>query len=120
MVKDVFEHKYQNISGTKRVKIESNGMISSWMWFLQRNDVNLRNEWSNYTNWPYRTLPNNVKLADIDPMPGTEDTLEYGMGVHPISSQNTGITITGDFQSDNRKEILETMGILLNGEYREN
>lgn len=120
LVKDVFEHKYQNISGTKRVKIESNGMISSWMWFLQRNDVNLRNEWSNYTNWPYRTLPNNVKLADIDPIPGTEDTLEYGMGVHPISSQNTGITITGDYHSDNRKDILETMGILLNGEYREN
>jgi hypothetical protein len=120
LVKDVFEHKYQNISGTKRVKIESNGMISSWMWFLQRNDVNLRNEWSNYTNWPYRTLPSNVKLADIDPIPGTEDTLEYGMGVHPISSQNTGITITGDYHSDNRKDILETMGILLNGEYREN
>ena len=120
LVKDVFEHKYQNISGTKRVKIESNGMIASWMWFLQRNDVNLRNEWSNYTNWPYRVLPNNVKLADIDPIPGTEDTLEYGMGVHPISSQNTGITITGDYHSDNRKDILETMGILLNGEYREN
>jgi hypothetical protein len=120
LVKDVFEHKYQNITGSKRVKIESNGMIASWMWFLQRNDVNLRNEWSNYTNWPYRTLPNNVKLADIDPIPGTEDTLEYGMGVHPISSQNTGITITGDYHSDNRKDILETMGILLNGEYREN
>ena len=120
LVKDVFEHKYQNITGSKRVKIESNGMIASWMWFLQRNDVNLRNEWSNYTNWPYGTLPNNVKLADIDPIPGTEDTLEYGMGVHPISSQNTGITITGDYHTDNRKDILETMGILLNGEYREN
>ena len=120
LVKDVFEHKYQNITGSKRVKIESNGMIASWMWFLQRNDVNLRNEWSNYTNWPYGILPNNVKLADIDPIPGTEDTLEYGMGVHPISSQNTGITITGDYHTDNRKDILETMGILLNGEYREN
>lgn len=120
LVKDVFEHKYQNITGSKRVKVESNGMISSWMWFLQRNDANLRNEWSNYTNWPYGQLPNNIQLADITPIPGTEDTLEYGMGVHPTSSQNSGITITGDYHSDNRKNILETMGILLNGEYREN
>jgi len=42
------------------------------------------------------------------------------MGVHPTSQQNSGITITGDYHSENRKEILETMGILLNGEYREN
>ena len=27
------------------------------MWFFQRSDVNLRNEWSNYTNWPYKDLP---------------------------------------------------------------
>jgi hypothetical protein len=35
-------------------------MVSSWMWFLQRNDVNMRNEWSNYTNWAYNNLPRNV------------------------------------------------------------
>ena len=28
--------------------------------------------------------------------------------------------MSGDFYTENRKEILETMGILLNGEYREN
>ena len=96
-------------------------MISSWMWFLQRNDVNLRNEWSNYSNWPYHSLPSNVTLAPIAPLPGTEDSLEYGPGVHPMQTpQNTGITITGAFKPENRKEILETMGILVNGEYREN
>ena len=42
------------------------------------------------------------------------------MAIHPVSKQNTGITITGDFHPENRKEILETLGILLNGEYREN
>lgn len=120
LVKDVFEHKYENITGSKRVKLESSGMISNWMWFFQRNDVNLRNEWSNYTNWPYHNLPSNIKLAPITPISGTEGTFEYGLGVHPVSRQNTGITITGDYHTENRKEILETMGIILNGEYREN
>ena len=119
LVKDVFEHKYENITGTKRVKLESNGMIANWMWYLQRNDVNLRNEWSNYTNWPYHNLPENVTLAPFGPISGM-DGFTYGMGVHPTSQQNSGITITGDYHSENRKEILETMGILLNGEYREN
>ncbi len=120
LVKDVFEHKYENITGSKKVKVETNGMITSWMWYLQRNDVNLRNEWSNYTNWPYNNLPGNVTLADITPISGTESTLEYGPGLHPTSKQNTGITTTGDYKSANHKPILESMAILLNGEYREN
>ena len=33
---------------------------------------------------------------------------------------NTGYFITGNFNSDNQRDILETMGIVLNGDYREN
>jgi hypothetical protein len=120
LVKDVFEHKTENVTGSKRIKINSNGMISSWMWFLQRNDVNLRNEWSNYTNWPYDKLPSNITLAPNEPLLGMELDLSYGIGVHPTTFQNSGIAITGVYHNENRKEILETMGILLNGEYREN
>ena len=119
LIKDVFEHKYENVTGSKRIKVNSNGMISNWMWFMQRNDVNLRNEWSNYTNWPYDRLPSNVTLAGVEPLSGMEMDLSYGMAVNP-NSNNTGITITGTYRNENRKEILETMGILLNGEYREN
>ena len=119
LVKDVFEHKFDNIIGSKKLKIESNGMIASWMWFLQRNDVNLRNEWYNYTNWPYQSLPSNISLAPTTPF--SDSNLEVGMGVHPLTTElNTGITITGDFKPENRKDILETFAILLNGEYREN
>ena len=116
IVKDVFEHKQENITGTKKVQINSNGMVANWMWYLQRNDINLRNEWSNYTNWPYHRLPSNVTLASHDNIPGQTRTY----GIHPQTLQNTGITISGDFHNENRKEILETMGILFNGEYREN
>ena len=41
---------------TIRLKASS-GLIRSLMWFFQRNDVQLRNEWSNYTNWDYEYLP---------------------------------------------------------------
>ena len=122
LVKDVFEHKYENVTGSKRIKINSNGMIASWMWYMQRNDVNLRNEWSNYTNWPYDRLPSNITLAPFTPILGMGLEFEYGMAVHPNidSITNSGITITGIYHNENRKEILETLGILLNGDYREN
>ena len=35
------------------------------MWFFQRSDTTLRNEWSNYTNWPYQDiLPYNVYIPN--------------------------------------------------------
>jgi len=120
LVKDVFNYFFENVTGSQRLKVESNGMVSNWMFYLQRNDVNLRNEWSNYTNWPYSNLPSNITIASNEPFAGTD--LSYGMGVNPNFGDiyNSGITITGDYHNENQNEILETMGILLDGEYREN
>ena len=122
LVKDVFQYNFENVTGTQRLKLMSNGMIASWMWYLQRNDVNMRNEWSNYTNWPYSTQPVDLQLA-----PATNSTnsliyneKSYGPTVDPNDGINTGLYITGDYNVANRRDILETMGILLNGEYREN
>ena len=115
LVKDVFEHKYENITGSKRIKLESNGMISSWMWYLQRNDVNMRNEWSNYSNWPYKNIP-----VDISVYRNEANLLGEYPNVDPRDTRTTGIDITGNFVVDNHKHILENMGIVLDGEYREN
>jgi hypothetical protein len=115
LIKDVYEYNFQNISGSAKLKLTSNGMISSWMWFLQRNDANLRNEWSNYTNWPYKNLPGNIVYA-----PETNPLVSgYGPAINPDGTP-TGLFITGNFNPENRKEILETMGILFNGDYKEN
>jgi hypothetical protein len=110
LIKDVFQYYQQNVTGSSKVKLQnSNGMVSSWMWYLQRSDANLRNEWSNYTNWPYTTgQPGDLQLAPLDisgniPGPGTQD-----------------IYITGNFNALNKKEILETFGIVFEGDYREN
>lgn len=115
LVKDVFEHKYENITGSKRIKLESNGMISSWMWYLQRNDVNMRNEWSNYSNWPYKNIP-----ADISVYRDDFELTGIRPNVDPKDTRTTGVYITGNYVVDNHKHILETMGIVLDGEYREN
>jgi hypothetical protein len=115
LVKDVFEHKYENITGSKRIKLDSNGMISSWMWYLQRNDVNMRNEWSNYSNWPYKNIPVDVSVYRND-----ANLVGAYPNVDPRDTRTTGVYVTGNFVVDNHKHILETMGIVLDGEYREN
>jgi len=110
LVKDVFEYKELNITGCTKVKLKnSNGMVSSWLYFFQRSDINLRNEWSNYTNWAY------------------SDTQDSGLILAPeLTSTGTPgpgsemIYITGNYDSKNQREILETFGIVLDGDYREN
>lgn len=127
LVKDVYEYKFENITGSKKVKLlNSNGMISNWMWFFRRNDAYMRNQWNNYTNWPYNQLPNNVQNPPITSSYIAWNGISYGPSKNPPSiltnqaGTNTGYLISGNYSEENRKEIMETMGVVLNGEYREN
>jgi hypothetical protein len=136
LVKDVFQYKFENVAGTNKVSLTSNGMVSSWMWYFQRSDIYKRNEWSNYTNWPYKTIPYDITLApttqryDLSFQNSHTSSLHGGtVGVGPgqqlnsageSAIQNTRICITNDFNPSNQKDILQTMGILFNGDYREN
>jgi hypothetical protein len=125
LIKDVIRYDFQNITGSKRVKLTSSGMVANWMFYFQRNDVVSRNEWSNYTNWPYRNVPDDIApVPDILPDKFYDEAIaRYNMGSGPRKQpdgQNTGILYTGTFSAQNQKHILQTMGILLNGEYREN
>ena len=118
LVKDVFQYNFENVTGTRKIQVYSNGMVSNWMFYLQRNDVNLRNEWSNYTNWPYAAIPGDLEIGTADNT--YAPSIPYGPGIDPFDGRNTGIYLTGDYKAINRKEILNNMGILFNGEYREN
>jgi hypothetical protein len=126
LVKDVFKYTFENVTGSKRVKLTSSGMVSSWMFYLQRNDVNTRNEWSNYSNWPYNRPPRDILPAPTEiPNQFATDAsavnITIGPQVNPgLAGKTTGFFYTGDFNVENQKDILITMGILLNGEYREN
>ena len=76
LVKDVFQYNFDNITGTNKLKLTSSGMVANWMFYLQRNDVNLRNEWSNYTNWPYQSIPGGLEQGSSnDPVSYTHLTL---------------------------------------------
>jgi len=125
LFKSIYDWKFFNITGSQRVKLENTmGMVASWMWAFQRTDINLRNEWSNYTNWPYSYLPQEVDFADpsgnwtLDCNPITEAGI--GPGYNPVTGTHTGYFTTGDFAPQNQKDILLQLGILLDGKYREN
>lgn len=114
LIKDVIQHEFNNVVGTQKLRLEnSSGMVSSWMFHLQRNDVNLSNEWSNYSNWGYKNLPSNVVFAPYDVSMNANDGITdvskhmyNGPRVNPGVSQNTGIFVTGGYSVDNQKDIL--------------
>lgn len=120
LIKEINEYKYEKINKSTKIKIESNGLISNWMWYFQRNDVNKRNEWSNYTNWEYiNILPNKLeKLYDTN-----NNELYYNNSNFLFNNPSKNIFITGNqpsiYQQTNQKYIMKNFGILVDGKYRE-
>ena len=127
LIKQVHEQQFFNVTGANKVSLDSLGMVANWMFYFQRSDVNLRNEWSNYTNWPYNYMPLDVLQASAtgdyvfykkDAM-GNYVPFNIGPGVNPDGSP-TGLLITSNYSPENDKMILIQLGILLDGSYREN
>ena len=136
LIQDVHETIYHNIVGTKKVKVDSNALVSSWLWFYRRNDAYIRNEWSNYTNWKYTNLPyvleNGEKIVpylysgDINVQQHngpyydaiTSADGEEGNTISTLIPTNHRFTPT--FSIQNNKYILERFAILIDGKYREN
>ena len=127
LIKQVHEQQFFNVTGSQKIKLDSLGMVPNWMFYFQRSDVNMRNEWSNYTNWPYNYIPQDVMQA---PTAGTytiyrvddynvTTEITIGPGVNPNFTL-TGLLITPTYTAENEKLILQNMGILLDGSYREN
>jgi Major capsid protein N-terminus/Large eukaryotic DNA virus major capsid protein len=127
LIKQVYEKKFPNVTGPNKVETDSIGMVASWLFYFQRSDANLRNEWSNYTNWPYSYLPINVTSAPTSGtyivyrtgINGTLNPVLIGPGVNP-DGHLTGLVINQTYNGQNTKKILVAMGILLDGSYREN
>ena len=211
LLKEAYEWDFKNVTGTHRVELQNTmGMVATWMFFFQRSDINLRNQWSNYTNWPYTNVipvdvapapnagydlltdcpiitPTVLNLNSLTPPPSqsavivvpttalkffaigntitvsydssndasgpivqiygnniefTANTVNvstgpqnfsYGMvsitstssthDIGPGSEPNgtpSGLFVTQDYNVENQREIMQQLGILLNGSYREN
>jgi hypothetical protein len=126
LIKQVHEQTFPNVTGPNRINLDSLGMVSNWLFYFQRSDANLRNEWSNYTNWPYNYRPVNVIQAPTSgdytiyrTQGSTLQPVNIGPGVNPDGTL-TGLLINQPYNLQNIKPILVAMGILLDGSYREN
>ena len=125
LMKSAYDWDFKNVTGSQRVELQNTmGMVATWMFLFQRSDINLRNQWSNYTNWPYA----NVIPDDVTPAPATGDypnpcpspsPANIGPGVEPDGTPS-GLFITRNYNVENQREILQQLGIMMNGSYREN
>jgi len=120
--KQVYEKPFYNITGQNTIDLDSLGMVISWMFYFQRSDANLRNQWSNYTNWPYGSIPQGNSPAPATgsyPNPDPAGPATIGPGTNPDGT-SSGLSITGVYNPQNIKYILVALGILMDGQYREN
>ena len=149
LIKEIHEYKFDNITGSKKVKIDSLGMIANWMFQFQRSDIFMRNEWSNLTNWEYEShkpyeILNSTAYSSLSdeilffPQPtifngetitgdGAQTLFlspEFSRNVKPPCGCKCipfveKLYNTGPYQFENRKDILIDMAILFDGQYRE-
>ena len=115
LIREINEYNFEKVIKSNKIKIESKGLISSWMWYFQRSDIASRNEWSNYTNWLYEDkIPN--------------DLIKQNLYYSPHFSYNSGdisknIYITGYspdvYSQTNQYEIMKNFAIICDGKYRE-
>jgi len=136
LVKEVYEYSFPNVTGSNSVYLDSLSMVANWMWYFQRSDAYMRNEWSNYSNWPYDYLPNDLQFPSMGNGFSTI-TLPcgngYGNGTYTPAIDPSGIGcyagqadspsniyVTGRYSPANQKNIMQTWALLLDGKYREN
>lgn len=109
LIKDVYAWDYQNTTGSKVIKIESHGLVSSYMFRFRRSDVFMRNEWTNYTNWPYEYPPYKLENSQILPYYDTPDIAFFTTG-----------NFDGQSATSNIRDILLNLAVVVDGKYREN
>jgi hypothetical protein len=131
LIKEVYEYSFPNVTGTKKVLLESLSMVANWMWFFQRSDAYMRNEWSNYSNWPYDYLPSDLKnptaqngftqltIPDIGTYTPSMDPSGIGCYFGQTNAPSS-IYVTGQYSPGNQKDIMQYWALLLDGKYREN
>lgn len=129
LIKQIYEYSFPNVTGTNSVYLDSLGMVADWMWYFQRSDTYLRNEWSNYTNWPYDYLPYDLVDPNGNATPFALEcgnVVSYTPDIDPwnlncgLANQPSNIFITGTYNPANQKDIMMRWGLLLDGKYREN
>ena len=111
LVKQLYTYNFFDVNGSKIVEIESKDMVSNYMWRFRRSDAYLRNEWSNYTNWPYHhVIPQSLEILNDEDLPNPSSIYITG---------NIGSITDVNPYPVNLKNILLDLGITMDGVYRE-
>lgn len=125
LVRQVQEKTVPYAVGTNRELVVNNNVVASWMWFFRRSDVVLRNQWSNYTNWPYKHMPYPCILTlDLRASLYTlEDTqapyITPCKALCPRQFNICSMYIGGPVHPENRKNIMIDWALYCDGVQRE-
>ena len=132
LIKQVYEYDFASLYGPNRAQLYSLSMVANWMWYFQRDDASVRNEWSNYTNWPYDYLPDNIidpvtSILTIEPykitygvFPGISPGINPSITIPIPPKNNTGIWMNPIRNDANEPNIMTQWALLFDGKYREN
>ena len=128
LIKEVKETIHYNIADNRKIKLDTNALVSNWMWFYRRNDAYIRNEWSNYTNWKTSEVPYDLKAEENTDylIPGAEEDVTIGPGYDLLTDgqyenrRPTGHYVLPTFSEQYERDILMTFSIVLDGKFREN
>ena len=122
LIKEIHQYNFQNITGSSKVQLDTHGLVANWMFYFKRSDINLRNQWSNYSNWDYNgvlpyDLSNAPQTIPLDVWTNGSGT-DFGPGQHKnvetgLIDGSSNIYITGNYHQENVKNILTNMAILL-------
>ena len=127
LIKQVYEYDFTSLYGPNRAQLYSLSMVANWMWYFQRDDIQMRNEWSNYTNWPYDYLPDDI----IDPNDPEYNSLQItyngvpniNPGINPAATPPANLThiwVNPPRNNANEPNIMTQWALLFDGKYREN
>lgn len=115
LFRDIREHTVYDIVGNNRINIESFSLVAGWMWYLQRDDVKQRNEWSNYTNLLYENYNINGNLI-VNDLSMSNYQYQQSTGINDTSN----IFIRPKYSVLDEVGILRGLSILCDGATREN
>ena len=106
LIKTVYEEDFKALNVPNSIKINTKDLVINYMWNYKRSDVYLRNEWSNYTNWEFIDIPN-------VPLSNEINGITYPFFITPYIG-----TAGADY--NNKKSILKSLSIVIDGKIREN
>lgn len=121
LYKDVRKIEVLNAPLTNKFHMENAGLVSNLTVFLQRNDVNARNEWSNYTNWSRKGTR---EMPLVEPMSATAlhnfgGNWDLQKSVLNLAASDHLFRTTGIYDVRNERRILRTFHFYLSTKERE-